>query len=80
MRTVHGRRVAAYTDRVGAARARLAALGPQSPFEDRTDTARRQLLAELDTLYVAAAPLRSADPVVRRLRKAERRARQEAAT
>ena len=80
-RTPLGRLRESYRTRVDNIRTQLAALGPQSPFENRTEAARRQLLAELDTYYVGAAPLRSIDPDVRRLRKAERRARaqQEAA-
>ena len=74
MRTSYGRRIASYWQRLDHVRQQLTDLGPASPHYDVHDQERRQLLAELDEVFVSAAPLRSADPQVRRLRAAQRRA------
>lgn len=71
-RTPLARRRNHYDDQVAALRQQLADLGTRD--DDPARMARRQLLAQLDDLYIAAAWLRSMDPEVQRLRKAQRRA------
>lgn len=66
-RTSYARRLTRYEAKRDAARDELAAVDPGD------ELARRRAIAQLDELYVGAAPIRNLDPEIRRLRRAERR-------
>lgn len=71
--STYSQRRAAYWARIAEARQRYSALGAVAGEDGRE--ARRRALAMLDGVYVSGAQWRKDDPEIRRLRRAERRAR-----